>query len=65
MPKPGDINHVPGVYRSVCCGVERSMPDNFKLPPCPGSGNKSGESRCAGQPLCPYIPPDLQYLSTF
>ena len=48
MPKPGDINHVPGVYRSVCCGVERSIPDNVKFPPCPGSG-KSGGIRCAGQ----------------
>ena len=48
MPKTADINHVPGVYRSECCGVEKTMPDNFKYPPCLGSG-KSGESRCAGQ----------------
>ena len=48
MPKTSDINHVPGVYRSVCCGVERSMPDNFKFPPCPGSG-QSGGSQCVGQ----------------
>ena len=48
MFKPGDINHVHGVYRSVCCGVERSLPDNVKFPPCPGSG-KSGGSPCIGK----------------
>ena len=48
MPKTGDINHAPGVYRSVCCGVERSLPDNVKFPPCPGSG-KSSWSRCVGK----------------
>jgi hypothetical protein len=48
MHKPGDINHVHGLYRSVCCGVEHSLPDNVKFPPCPGRG-KSGESRCAGK----------------
>ena len=48
MWKAGEINRVPGVYRSMCCGVEQMMPDNLKFPPCPGSG-KSGGSRCAGQ----------------
>ena len=48
MFKPGDINHVHGVYRSVCCGVERSLPDNVKFPPCPGSG-KLGGSPCIGK----------------
>ena len=48
MFKPGDINHVHGVYRSVCCGVERSLPDNVKFPLCPGSG-KSGGSPCIGK----------------
>ena len=48
MFKPGDINHVHGVYRSVCCGVERSLPDNVKFPPCSGSG-KSGGSLCIGK----------------
>ena len=48
MPRTGDINHVPGVYISMCCGVERSIPDNMKVPPCPGGG-KSGGGKCAGQ----------------
>ena len=48
MPTTAEINHAPGVYRSVCCGVERRMPDNLKFPPCLGS-DKSGGSRCAGQ----------------
>ena len=48
MHKAGDVNHVPGVYRSLCCSVEQSLPDNVKFPPCPGSG-KSGESSCAGK----------------
>jgi hypothetical protein len=43
MPRTSDINHVPGVYASVCCGIERSIPDNMKIPPCPGGG------KCAGQ----------------
>jgi hypothetical protein len=49
MHKSGDINHVHGLYRSVCCDVEHSLSDNVKFPPCPGSGGKSGESRCAGR----------------
>jgi len=48
MPRSGDINHVPDIYISVCCGVERSIPDNMKVPPCPG-GSKSGGGKCAGQ----------------
>ena len=48
MSKTADINHVHGVYRSVCCGVERSIPDNVKFPPCPGGGI-SGGSQCAGR----------------
>ena len=48
MPRTGDINHVPGVYISVCCGVERSISHNMKVPPCPG-GRKSGGGKCAGQ----------------
>jgi len=48
MHKPGDINHVHGLYRSECCGVEHLLPDNVKFPPCPGRG-KSGGSRCAGK----------------
>ena len=48
MSKAGIINHVPGVYRSLCCSVELSLPDNFKFPPCPGR-SKSGESPCAGK----------------
>ncbi|MEP6935299.1 MAG: hypothetical protein ABI988_15415 [Nitrospirota bacterium] len=48
MNKAGDINLIPGLYRSECCGIERSLPDNATFPPCPGSG-KSGESRCSGQ----------------
>jgi hypothetical protein len=48
MRKAGDINHVPGVYRSLCCSVEQSLPDNVKFPSCPGS-SKSGESSCAGK----------------
>ena len=48
MHKPGDINHVHGLYRSECCGAEHSLPDNVKFPPCPGSGTSSG-SPCAGK----------------
>lgn len=48
MFKVGSINHVHGLYRSVCCGVERSISDNMKFPPCPGS-NKSNGSPCAGK----------------
>ena len=46
MHKTGAINHLPGLYRSVCCGVELSLPDNVKFPPCPGR-SKSGDSPCA------------------
>ena len=46
--RTGDMNHVPGVYVSMCCGVERSVPDNMKFPPCPGGG-KSGKGKCASQ----------------
>jgi hypothetical protein len=31
MHNPGDINHVHGLYRSSCCGVEHSLPDNVKF----------------------------------
>ena len=48
MSKAGIINHVPGVYGSLCCSVELSLPDNIKFPPCPGR-SKSGESPCAGK----------------
>ena len=48
MPRSGDINHASGIYISVCCGVERSIPDNMKVPPCPG-GSISGGEKCAGQ----------------
>jgi hypothetical protein len=48
MHKAGDINLIQGLYRSECCGIERSLPDHEKFPPCPGSG-KSGGSRCSGQ----------------
>ena len=48
MFKPGDINHAHGLYRSMCCGVERSLPDNVKFPACPGHG-KSGGNPCAGK----------------
>jgi hypothetical protein len=46
MPKAAYMNHVPGLYQSVCCGVERNMPDNMKFPPCPGGAK--GEIRCDG-----------------
>ena len=45
MDKSWDINHVHGLYRSVCCGVERSLASNSKFPPCLGS-SKSGGSPC-------------------
>ena len=48
MHKAGNISHIHGLYRSECCGVEQSLPDKVKFPPCPGSG-KSVESRCSGQ----------------
>jgi len=34
MPKTGEINAVSGIYRSDCCGVERSIPENHRFPPC-------------------------------
>jgi hypothetical protein len=46
--KAGGVNHLAGLYRSECCGVEQSLPGNVKFPTCPGRG-KSGESRCSGQ----------------
>jgi hypothetical protein len=45
MPKTGEANTVSGVYRSDCCGVERSMPDGHKFPPCP---SKPGAKSCSG-----------------
>ena len=48
MHKAGDNNRIQGLYRSECCGVEQSLSENEKFPPCPGRG-KSGESRCSGQ----------------
>ena len=48
MHKPGDINHVHGLYRSGCCGIEQTLADNCKFPPCPGPAH-SGENPCAGK----------------
>lgn len=48
MHKTGAINLIHGLYRSECCGVEESLPNNVKFPSCPGSG-QSGERRCSGQ----------------
>jgi hypothetical protein len=48
MHKSWDINHTHGLYRSVCCGVERSLADNSIFPPCPSS-SKSGGSPCVGK----------------
>ena len=48
MHNAGDINRIQGLYRSECCGVERSLLVNETFPPCPGR-EKSGESRCSGQ----------------
>ena len=48
MHKSSEINHFHGLYRSECCGVERSLPDNVKFPPCPGSG-KATAGKCVGQ----------------
>jgi hypothetical protein len=48
MSQAGDINLLPGLYRSECCGVERSLADNCKFPPCPGQAH-SGENPCAGK----------------
>ena len=50
MPRMGDINHVPDVYLSVCCGVERSIPDNMKVPPCPGDSKSGGGNALARMP---------------
>ena len=38
MPKTGEINEVSGIYRSDCCGEERSMPKGHKFPPCVKKG---------------------------
>ena len=43
MPKTGTSNSVSGVYRSDCCGVERSMPKSHTFPPCRG-----GKIHCVG-----------------
>jgi hypothetical protein len=48
MRKPGEINHIPGTYRSECCGIERTLADNGKFPPCPGPAHSS-ENPCAGK----------------
>ena len=47
MPESGEINRLPGFYRSVCCGVERAIAVYGMFPPCPGCG-KLDENRCAG-----------------
>jgi hypothetical protein len=38
MPKTGEMNSVPGIYRSDCCGVERTIPQNQRFPPCDSHG---------------------------
>jgi len=47
MPRTGDINRSPGVYISLCCGIERSIPNNMKVPPCPGH-HPADQGECAG-----------------
>jgi hypothetical protein len=48
MLQAGELNHVHGLYRSGCCGIERTLADNCKFPPCPGPAH-SGENPCAGK----------------
>lgn len=33
MLQAGELNHVHGLYRSGCCGIERTLADNCKFPP--------------------------------
>ncbi len=37
MPKSGEISDASGVYRSECCGTERSVPEGHRFPPCQSS----------------------------
>jgi hypothetical protein len=39
MPKTGTSNAIAGIYRSDCCGVERTMPKGHTFPPCPKGGH--------------------------
>jgi len=43
MPHTATINTVSGVYTSDCCGIERTVAENDKFPPCPG-----GKLGCGG-----------------
>jgi len=50
MPKSGEISEASGVYRSDCCGLERSVPEGHRFPPCqnPRAGRGApGHRRCA------------------
>lgn len=38
MPKTGMTNTVSGVYRSDCCGAERTILENHTFPPCDAKG---------------------------
>jgi hypothetical protein len=38
MPKTGEKNPTAGIYKSNCCGVERTMPAGHTFPPCTGAG---------------------------
>jgi len=35
MVHTGEINQVPGIYRSDCCGVEKSLVKGQRFQPCP------------------------------
>jgi hypothetical protein len=48
MPKPGEMNRIPGLYRSACCGALRYIKDIQTFPPCPGGG-KGSRGKCSGQ----------------
>jgi len=43
MPHTGTINFESGIYRSDCCGVERTVGEKHKFPPCDG-----GKLGCGG-----------------
>lgn len=47
MPKCGEISDASGVYRSACCGLERSVPEGHRFPPCQSrSGGKKPSNPC-------------------
>jgi len=57
MPQNGEVNEQFGVYRSLCCGIEITMPQGYTFPDCPNhrklstvwKAGRSGPLRKAGE----------------